>query len=203
MKKTTLNIGGMHCAACSSYLEKELSKNKSIENANVSIATNTATFEYDESVLSIKDIDKIVKAIKEEYSHSKKSAPQKAPKRRLKSIEVVLLILGSPIWLSLIIGAFCTVFSLWVTVWCVVISLWAVFASLVGGSIGGIVAGMIFIVTGKGFAGAIMIASALICAGLSIFAFWGSKLATKGTALLTKACAKAIKRIFTKKEKIQ
>lgn len=62
MKKITLNIGGMHCAACSSYLEKELSKNKSIENANVSIATNTATFEYDESVLSIKDIDKIVKS---------------------------------------------------------------------------------------------------------------------------------------------
>ena len=157
----------------------------------------------EEAVAEVGDIDKIVKAIKEEYSHSKKSAPQKAPKRRLKGIEVVLLILGSPIWLSLIIGAFCTVFSLWVTVWCVVISLWAVFASLVGGSIGGIVAGMIFIVTGKGFAGAFMIASALICAGLSIFAFWGSKLATKGTALLTKACAKAIKRIFTKKEKIQ
>ena len=79
----------------------------------------------EEAVAEVGDIDKIVKAIKEEYSHSKKSAPQKAPKRRLKGIEVVLLILGSPIWLSLIIGAFCTVFSLWVTVWCVVISLWA------------------------------------------------------------------------------
>ena len=61
MKKETLNIGGMHCAACSSYLERELSKNKNIKNANVSIATNTATFEYDETLLSIKDIDKIVK----------------------------------------------------------------------------------------------------------------------------------------------
>ena len=61
MKKVTLNIGGMHCAACSSYLEKELSKTNGIENANVSIATNTATFDYEETLLTFKDIDKIVK----------------------------------------------------------------------------------------------------------------------------------------------
>ena len=78
MKKTTLNIGGMHCAACSSYLEKELSKNKSIENANVSIATNTATFEYDESVLSIKDIDKIVKGCGFYIDNKKDNKPKKS-----------------------------------------------------------------------------------------------------------------------------
>lgn len=61
MKKVTLNIGGMHCAACSSYLENELSKTNGIENANVSIATNTATFDYEETLLTFKDIDKIVK----------------------------------------------------------------------------------------------------------------------------------------------
>ncbi len=61
MKKTTLNIGGMHCAACSSYLEKELSKTNGIENAVVSIATNTATFEYDDTALSMRDIENVVK----------------------------------------------------------------------------------------------------------------------------------------------
>lgn len=61
MEKITLNIGGMHCAACSAYLEKELSKTDGVENAAVSIATNTATFEYDSSKLTIKDIDKVVK----------------------------------------------------------------------------------------------------------------------------------------------
>ncbi len=62
MDKITLNIGGMHCAACSAYLEKELSKTDGIENAAVSIATNTATFEYDSSKVTIKDINKVVKA---------------------------------------------------------------------------------------------------------------------------------------------
>ena len=61
MKKITLNIGGMHCAACSSYLEKELFKAEGIKNVAVSIATNTATFEYDDSKVTIKDIDRIVK----------------------------------------------------------------------------------------------------------------------------------------------
>ncbi len=62
MEKITLNIGGMHCAACSTYLEKELSKTEGIENVAVSIATNTATFEYDSSKLTMKDIDKVVKS---------------------------------------------------------------------------------------------------------------------------------------------
>ena len=47
MEKITLKIGGMHCAACSAYLEKELSKTEGVVNPAVSIATNTATFEYD------------------------------------------------------------------------------------------------------------------------------------------------------------
>ena len=61
MEKITLKIGGMHCAACSAYLEKELSKTEGVENAAVSIATNTATFEYDTDKLTIKDIDTVVK----------------------------------------------------------------------------------------------------------------------------------------------
>lgn len=61
MEKITLNIGGMHCAACSSYLEKELSGIVGIQNVAVSIATNTATFEYDDSKVTMKDIDKVVK----------------------------------------------------------------------------------------------------------------------------------------------
>ena len=62
MEKITLNIGGMHCASCSSYLESELSKTDGIHNVSVSIATNTAVFEYDNSKINIKDIDKIIKS---------------------------------------------------------------------------------------------------------------------------------------------
>lgn len=61
MEKITLKIGGMHCAACSAYLEKELSKIDGILNATVSIATNTATIEYYTDKVTTKDIDKVIK----------------------------------------------------------------------------------------------------------------------------------------------
>ena len=157
----------------------------------------------EDAVAAVGNVDKIASQILQEYkSATKPPINKKSDKRRIKAWEIVLIVLGSPLWLSLIIGAFSVIFSLWITLWVVIISLWAVFASLIGTAIGGIAAGIIFTLTGKGFAGATVIGAAMICAGLSIFAFFGCKLATKGAALLTKSCAKTIKRIFSKKEKL-
>jgi len=61
MEKLTLKISGMHCASCSAYLEKELSLADGIKNVSVSIATNTASFEYDADKVKYKDIELIVK----------------------------------------------------------------------------------------------------------------------------------------------
>ena len=77
MKKITLNIGGMHCAACSAYLEKELSKMNGVDNVSVSIATNTATFEYDDKKLTIKDINKTVKSCGFFIDENKKESENK------------------------------------------------------------------------------------------------------------------------------
>ncbi len=46
--------------------------------------------------------------------------------------EIVLLALGSPIWLSLLIGAAAVVLSVFVTLWAVFASLWAVDLTLAG-----------------------------------------------------------------------
>ncbi len=47
------------------------------------------------------------------------------PQRKRKTWEIVLLILGSPVWLSLLIAAFAVLLSVYLSVWAVVISLWA------------------------------------------------------------------------------
>jgi Cu+-exporting ATPase len=60
MKKTELSIGGMHCSACSTSLQNALSKLDGLENVIVDISTNKASFELDESKISI---DKIVEAV--------------------------------------------------------------------------------------------------------------------------------------------
>lgn len=122
------------------------------------------------------------------------------PKRKLSGFEVVLLILGSPIWLSLLICAFAVVLSIYICLWAVIVSLWAVFASFAGSAFGGMAAGVYFAVSGNAFSGLALIGAGLILAGLSVFTFYGCKAATKGVALLTKKIALWIKSYFVKKE---
>ena len=116
-------------------------------------------------------------------------APTTLPqKRRLKAREIVLLILGSPLWLSLGIAAVAVILSLYVSLWAVAIALWAVFGSLIACAFGGVLAGAGFIVGGHLFSGIAMIGGGIVCAGLSIFAFYGCKAAAKGLVMLTKRC---------------
>lgn len=123
------------------------------------------------------------------------------PKKRLAAWEIILLILGSPVWLSLLIAAVAVLLSLYVVLWSVIISLWAVFVSLVACVFGGIAAGTVFALNGYGLTGFAVIGTGITCAGLSIFLFFGCKAATKGIILLTKKITLGIKRRFIGKEK--
>ena len=122
------------------------------------------------------------------------------PKKKLKAWEIILLVLGSPLWLSLLIAAFAVFLSLYVVFWSVIISLWAVFASFVACGFAGVVAGAVFAAGGNGLTGIAVIAAGIVCAGLSAFMFFGCKAATKGILKLTKKFAIWIKNCFIKKE---
>lgn len=115
---------------------------------------------------------------------------------------LLLLVLGSPIWLSLAIAVFAVVFALYISLWAAAISLWAVFASLAACSVGGLLAFIIFTAGGKAAAGAAMLAAGLICAGLSIFMLCICKTAAKGLLLLTKKAAAGIRHWMIRKEKV-
>lgn len=125
---------------------------------------------------------------------------EKTPKKPLGVWEIVLLALGSPIWISLLIAAFAVILSIYIAWWSVIISLWAVFGSFIGCAFAGIIAAIVFAVGGKGITGVAMTSAGLVCAGLSIFLFYGCKGVTNGTLLLTKKSFLGIKRSFLKKE---
>lgn len=121
-------------------------------------------------------------------------------KTRLKVWVIILLVLGSPIWLSLAISAFAVLLSLVICLWAAIISLWAVFASLVGCALGCLIGGIVLAALGNGLSGIAVIGGALVCAGISILWFLGCKVATKGVARLTKNATLWIKNCFAKKE---
>ena len=153
----------------------------------------------EEAVSGIGPVDTIISQSIADTPLAKIAKERISPKRRLKAWEIVLLALGSPVWLSLLIAAFAVILSLYISLWAVIISLWAVFASLIGCALGGIVGGIGFAFDNR-LAGVAMIAAGIVCAGSSIFLFYGCKAATKGTLLLTKTIALGIKNGFVKKE---
>ncbi len=122
------------------------------------------------------------------------------PKRRLKAWEIVLLALGSPIWLSLGIAVAAVILSVYISLWAVIISLWAVFASFIICAVGSVPAGIIFIKNANKISGAVMLLGGIVCVGLSIFMFFGCKAVTKGILILTKKIALRIKSCFIRKE---
>ena len=102
-----------------------------------------------EAVSAIGTVDDIITQILADTTITKLVKEKVKPKRTPKAWEIVLLVLGSPIWLSLLIVAFAIVLSLYATLWSVVISLWAVFGSLIGCSFGSMVAGLILACSGN------------------------------------------------------
>lgn len=99
---------------------------------------------------------------------------------------ILLLILGSPVWLSLLIAAFSVVLSLYVSLWAVIIALWAVEFSLWGCTLGALASGVVFFLTGQPVTAVAMLGAALVCAGVSVFLFYGCMAAAKGMVHLTK-----------------
>lgn len=153
-----------------------------------------------EAVAAVGTVEKIVEQTLDDISILKIAKEKIKPNRRLSAVEIILLCVGSPVWLPLLIAALAVVFSLFVSLWSVIISLWSVFASLVACGIGGILCGIGFAFGTNMYSGLFAIAAGLVCVGLSIFAFYGCKEATKGLLWLTKKTLIGVKKCFIKKE---
>ena len=125
------------------------------------------------------------------------------PKRRKSAGEIILLILGFPLWFPLLIAFAAVMFSLYIVIWSLLISLWAVEVSLWAGALGGVAAFVICLVRGDTLTGFAFLAAGLVCAGLSVFLFLGCVEASKGVIRLTKTIARWIKTLFIKKENEQ
>ncbi len=154
----------------------------------------------EDAISDIGSIEKITEQIIADIPLAKIAKEKIKPKRKIKAWEIILLVLGSPIWLSLGAAAVSVILSLYAVVWSVIISLWAVFAAGVACTVYGIFGGAVFAVTNGVLAGLAFVGIGIFGAGLSVFLFFGCLFATKGVVLLTKKVILGIKRCFVKKE---
>ncbi len=157
----------------------------------------------EEAVAAVGDIDEIAKGILAEYPQIKYKpapTPEEKPKRKLAGWEIALLILGIPVWLPLISAVFVVGLSLNVSALAVIISLWSAFFTLGVSSVYLLVIGITYLFGAKALTGVALIGGSLICAGLTVFAFYGCLALSKLIIKLTVWIFKLIKGLFTKKE---
>lgn len=155
-----------------------------------------------DAVAAFGSLDEIATQIISDIPFSKIAKEKIKTRRRLQVWEIVLLAVGSPLWITLLAAAFVVILSLYVVLWSLVISVWAVFVSLAACSLGGLISSIGFVILGHVHSGIALLGAAAVCAGLSIFLFFGCLAATKGTARLSKLIAVGIKKCFARRDKV-
>ena len=152
----------------------------------------------EDAVAAIGSADEIARSIYKEISPDQTAAKQKSKKASVT--KNILLIAGSPVWLSLLISALAVVFSAWASMWAVVISFWAAFFSFAVSAPAGILLTLSNLFSAYGYAAAFFFCCSLTCASLAIFSFLGCKRLTDYALIFTKKGALAIKNFFSGKE---
>ena len=119
-------------------------------------------------------------------------------KQRPSVSAIILIIISSPIWLSVLISLIAAVLSVYISIWSIAISFFAVFAGLAAGGL--VCLGSIPFVFAENPATAVMfLGASLILMGLSVFVLFFSVWFTKLIIKLTILVLKLIKKQFIKK----
>ena len=103
MKKSDLEIEGMHCASCSTLISRALMKKEGVSDANVNVATNKATIKYDDSKINEKELIKVIigKGYGAKTSLGNNDAGKKAQKeyKKLKERFYISLVFAIPVFI--------------------------------------------------------------------------------------------------------
>lgn len=108
----------------------------------------------------------------------------KSFKRKMKTWEILLLVLGFPVWFPLLVAAAAVVIS-------IVVSIYAVNVSLAASGVGCVLCAVVYLVQCHWAGAAFLLGSGLACGGLAILCFMGSN-------RLMKLCFTAMKKAFRK-----
>ena len=154
----------------------------------------------EEAVFEIGSVEEVVSQIVADTPLLSIAKEKIKPKRRMRPWEIVLLAVGSPIWVSLIISALAVVFALYVSAWSVIASIWACFFGVAVGSVAGIL-GLGYVFSGNVGTPFALFGAGLFLAGLAVFMFFGCLFVTKGALKLTKGLIVRIKKCLVGKEK--
>src|ERR1022692_1164643 len=112
-ERVDLPVSGMTCASCARSIERTLASTPGVGRANVNLATNTATVEFDPRIVQVRDF---VGAIEElGYGVPEEEAPADAAERGYRRRFIVAAIFATPVLvLGMSHGMLHVAYSAWI-----------------------------------------------------------------------------------------
>lgn len=153
-----------------------------------------------DAVAEIGTVDSVKEQIMSEIPLAKIVREKVKPKRNLKAWEIVLLVLGFPVWAPLIVAALSVILAVYIVIWSVVVCVYATDLSLAAGAIAGLAGIAVYLKSGNPAGALFSFGAALACAGLAILLFFVSVWITKAVLKLTGKILLGIKNSFVGKE---
>ena len=154
----------------------------------------------EEAVASLGTVDSVGEQTMSEIPLTKLVKQKVKPKGKMKAWEVVLLVLGAPVWIPLIIAALAIALSVYIVIWAVVISVYAVNLSVAAGAASGLAGIFIYLKAGNPAGMLFSFGAAIALAGLTILLFFVCKWITKAVIKLTGRIFLGTKTSFVGKE---
>ena len=149
-----------------------------------------------EAVAALGSVDEIAAQILADIPLTKLVRAGIKSKRSWRAWEILLLILGFPLWLPLLIAAFSIVLSFYITLGAILLSLYAVDLAFAVSTIAFLPASVLLVCMGEPLFGLFFLGASLILGGLTIGWFFLCKYSVKGTWWLCKQTTLGIKSFF-------
>ena len=154
-----------------------------------------------DAISAIGSVDAIAEQILGEIPMVKLVKEKVKPKRKMRVWEIVLLALGSPIWLSLAAAAFVVILALYVVLWAVEICVYATNVIFFAGGACGIALMVAYFMQGNVGGAIFVLGAGILCVGLGLLMMWVCRESTRLMVVLTKKIWLGIKKMFVRKER--
>lgn len=178
--------------------EEDIRKSEEYYREIISDAMEDGMNEND-AVVAIGSPSDAAKQILMEAPLTKVLAAKVKPQRRLRTWEILLLVLGAPIWLSLLLTAAVLFFGIYIVLWSVVVAVYATVLALVLSSPICFVSGIVSLFMGRFVECLILLAVAFVAAGAAILLFVGAGSVAKGVAFIGKKLIRGLKTLIIKR----
>ena len=149
----------------------------------------------EEAVKEIGSVDSIVEQVMSEIPFTALVKEKVKHRRKLKAWEIVLLILGSPVWLPLVLSAGVVLFSVYIVIWSLVITVYAVTVAMAASAVGCFAGIFVYLAKGNPMGAVFCAGAGLVCAGaavlMGVFSVWVTKAVAKATGKIALAAKRA------------